>query len=159
MPRRIHASVSRVAMLGTLLVAMAAFARSSKVADPWTPAQIISSEALRQQLAETKEPKPLVIYVGFHTIYEQGHIPGSVYYGQGSSPRGLADIRRQVEKIPRSKAIVLYCGCCPWEQCPNIRPAFKALMAMGFTHLKVLSLPTNFATDWAGKGYPLERGN
>ncbi len=149
----------KLSVLGAMIIAEAVFARSSKGADPWTPAQIISPEALRQQLAETKEPKPLVIHVGFHTIYEQGHVPGSVYYGQGSSPQGLADIKRQVEKIPRSKTIVLYCGCCPWEQCPNIRPAFKALKGMGFTHLKVLSLPTNFATDWAGKGYPVERGN
>ncbi|MBZ5561472.1 MAG: rhodanese-like domain-containing protein [Acidobacteriia bacterium] len=159
MPRRIHASVARVALLGTMLVAMAVFARSSKGADPWIPAQLISPESLRQQLADSKEPKPLLIHVGFHTLYEQGHIPGSVYDGPGARPEGLAEIKKQVEKLPRNKAIVIYCGCCPWEECPNIRPAFKALKAMGFTRLKVLSLPTNFATDWAGKGYPVERGN
>ncbi len=28
---------------------------------------------------------------------------------------------------------------------------------MGFTHLRVLVLPDNFGTDWAAKGYPVER--
>ncbi len=154
-----HVSIAKLALFTALMASIALLARSAKGADPWTPAQLISPEALRQQLAESKTAKPLLIHVGFHPLYEQGHIPGSVYYGPGARPEGLAEIKKQVEKLPRNKAIVIYCGCCPWEECPNIRPAFTALKAMGFTRLKVLSLPTNFATDWAAKGYPIERGN
>jgi hypothetical protein len=29
---------------------------------------------------------------------------------------------------------------------------------MGFKKLRVLVLPTSFATDWAGKGYPIQKG-
>jgi hypothetical protein len=29
---------------------------------------------------------------------------------------------------------------------------------MGFTNVKVLYLTDNFGTDWADKGYPVERG-
>jgi hypothetical protein len=29
---------------------------------------------------------------------------------------------------------------------------------MGFTHLRVLELPTSLAVDWAGKNYPIEKG-
>jgi hypothetical protein len=29
---------------------------------------------------------------------------------------------------------------------------------MGFTHLRVLLLPTDFNTDWITKGYPVEKG-
>jgi hypothetical protein len=53
----------------------------------------------------------------------------------------------------------VYCGCCPLEHCPNLRPAFEALRAMGFTHLRALLLPTNFYTDWVKPGYPVEKGN
>ncbi len=155
---RFHDCVARLVGFALLIIPVVVFASSARAADPWTSAQLISPEALRQLLANNKAPKTLLIYVGFHTLYPQGHIPGSSYYGAGGSAQGLAEIRKQVEKLPRSKAIVLYCGCCPWEVCPNIRPAFKALKAMGFTRLKVLSLPTNFATDWAGKGYPVEKG-
>ena len=38
-----------------------------------------------------------------------------------------------------------------------IRAAFTALNGMGFTHLRVLMLPTDFNTDWIGKGYPVEK--
>jgi thiosulfate/3-mercaptopyruvate sulfurtransferase len=60
--------------------------------------------------------------------------------------------------LPRSTNLVIYCGCCPFEKCPNVRPAFTALNGMGFKKLRVLILPTNLATDWVGKGYPVEIG-
>lgn len=41
-------------------------------------------------------------------------------------------------------------------ECPNVRPAFTALRDMGFTHLRVLMLPNNFAADWVDKHYPVE---
>jgi hypothetical protein len=43
--------------------------------------------------------------------------------------------------------------------CPNIRPAFEALQAMGFKHLRVLVLPTDLAKDWIGAGYATEKGS
>jgi hypothetical protein len=55
--------------------------------------------------------------------------------------------------------IVLYCGCCPMEHCPNIRPAYQALKESGFTRVRVLRIPTNMAADWYGKGYPSEAGS
>jgi hypothetical protein len=30
---------------------------------------------------------------------------------------------------------------------------------MGFKNLRVLLLPQDFATDWAGKGLPFDKGN
>jgi hypothetical protein len=60
--------------------------------------------------------------------------------------------------VPRSANLVIYCGCCPFDHCPNIRPAYKALHEMGFVHVRVLVLPTSFAADWVEKGYPVEKG-
>jgi hypothetical protein len=34
--------------------------------------------------------------------------------------------------------VVIYCGCCPLDKCPNVRPAFTLLKTMGFTNLHVL---------------------
>ena len=53
---------------------------------------------------------------------------------------------------------MIYCGCCTLEKCPNIRAAFTALNDMGFTHLRVLLLLTDFNTDWISKGYPIDKG-
>lgn len=137
---------------------LAGLANAAGVTDPWTKAQLISPESLHKRLAETKGAKPLLIHVGFRPLYIQGHIPGSVYYGPAARPGGLAELRKFVREFPRNKEIILYCGCCPWNECPNIRPAFKALKEMGFTPVKVLEIPDRLSTDWAAKGYPLERG-
>jgi len=67
-------------------------------------------------------------------------------------------LRKRVKSLPHTQAIVLYCGCCPWSHCPNIRPAFKELSAMGFSNVKVLYVANNFGTDWVDKGYPTVKG-
>jgi hypothetical protein len=38
-----------------------------------------------------------------------------------------------------------------------VRPAFRLLHEMGFTRLKLMTIPTNLSTDWITKGYPTER--
>ena len=102
--------------------------------------------------------KPLVLQVGSHLLYSEGHIPGSEYAGQGSRPSGLQQLQNRVSSLPRKRFIVLYCGCCPWSRCPNLAPAFEKLHEMGFTNVKVLYLADNFGADWANKGYPVEEG-
>jgi hypothetical protein len=64
-----------------------------------------------------------------------------------------------VLKLPRERELVIYCGCCPWDKCPNLRPAFVMLHELGFRSVKVLSLPTSFLKDWIDKGYPVEQGH
>ncbi len=53
---------------------------------------------------------------------------------------------------------MLYCGCCPWDRCPNVRPAAALLTSMGFTNMKVLHIANNFGADWVAKGYPTQKG-
>jgi hypothetical protein len=106
-----------------------------------------------------KHPHALVIYVGIRTLYNGGHTPGAVYHGPGSTEQGIADLKVFAATLPKNSDVVLYCGCCPLEKCPNLRPAFTALKDMGFARLRVLLLPTSFNVDWAEKGYPIEKGN
>ena len=108
---------------------------------------------------QTGKEKPLMIQVGSHVLYSQAHIPGSEYIGPASSEAGLQQLRQHVSSLPRNKAIVLYCGCCPWSHCPNVKPAYDALMALGFSNVKVLYILNNFGTDWVDKGYPTARGD
>ena len=90
-------------------------------------------------------------------LYRAAHIAGTNYAGPASKPEGIAELKKAVDSEPRNRDIVLYCGCCPMEKCPNIRPAFTALHEMGFTHVRVLSLPSNLKTDWIDKGYPTDK--
>jgi hypothetical protein len=102
--------------------------------------------------------KPLVLQVGSHLLFAQAHIPGSEYAGAGSQPAGLKQLQDRVGPLPRKTFIVLYCGCCPWERCPNIAPAYKLLHNLGFTNAKALYIANNLGTDWVDKGFPVERG-
>jgi len=121
--------------------------------------QLINPEELVQIIQSSKGEKPLMIQVGSHVLYQQAHIPGSEYIGPASSESGLQSLRKRVESLPRNKFIVIYCGCCPWSHCPNVKPADDALRAMGFTNVKVLYVANNFGADWVDKGYPVAKGD
>jgi thiosulfate/3-mercaptopyruvate sulfurtransferase len=126
--------------------------------DPWTAAQVVQPADLVKELSAKNDATPTVLYVGFRTLFEGGHIPGASFHGTASTEAGLADLKKWAASLPRTTNLVIYCGCCPFDRCPNIRPAFTALRDMGFTHLRLLVLPKNFATDWVDKGYPMEKG-
>ncbi|UWZ83349.1 rhodanese-like domain-containing protein [Occallatibacter riparius] len=103
-----------------------------------------------------KQP-PLVIQVGSQIFFRQAHIKGSVYAGPGSQAAGLDLLEKAVAPLPKNKFIVLYCGCCPWNRCPNVGPAYKRLADLGYTNVKVLYMANNFGDDWVSKGYPTEK--
>jgi thiosulfate/3-mercaptopyruvate sulfurtransferase len=156
--RRMFRRVAIMTLNFSAVLNLMGWARAAGASDPWTKAQLISPEALNKLLVQTKSAQPLIIQVGFRSLYIQGHIPESVYYGPASRPEGLAELRKYVHDFPRHQEIVIYCGCCPWSECPNVRPAFKALKEMGFTRVKVLEIPDRLSTDWVAKGYPLDKG-
>jgi thiosulfate/3-mercaptopyruvate sulfurtransferase len=135
-------------------------AASSPVSsDPWSASQTIQPADLLKELNESKgAAKPLVACVGFRPLYMGAHVPGSVFHGAAQSEAGLADLKRWAQGLPRKSSLVIYCGCCPLDHCPNVRPAFNALRDMGFANLRVLLLTHDFATDWVEKGYPVEKG-
>lgn len=124
---------------------------------PGSP-QLISPEELLNLLQSNTGEKPLVLNVGPSILYMQVHIPGAEYIGPGSDKQGLARLRTRVKSLPHNKFIVLYCGCCPWNHCPNVRPAYNELQSMKFTNVKVLYIANNIGTDWVDKGYPTLKG-
>ncbi len=107
---------------------------------------------------QSKSGKPVLLHVGFPVMYRGRHIPASVYAGPASKPEGLDALKAAVASLPRDRELVVYCGCCPFDRCPNVRPAMALLKQMGFANVKVLNLPTNFAADWVDHGYPVEEG-
>jgi thiosulfate/3-mercaptopyruvate sulfurtransferase len=138
--------------LTTLLLSALLFGAVVCGTEPWTDQDLLQPEQVAKDLKT-----PLVIHVGFPVLYRATHITGSVYAGPGSKEEGIADLKKAVAGQARTREIVLYCGCCPWDKCPNIRPAFAALHEMGFTHVKAMVVPTNLKTDWTDKGYPTDK--
>ena len=98
----------------------------------------------------------MVLQVGVKSLFNQAHIPGAKYCGPGSSAEGLEALKKCVEGVQRTQAILLYCGCCPMKDCPNLRPAFETLREMKFSDVKVLNIPHNFGKDWVDQGLPTE---
>jgi hypothetical protein len=123
----------------------------------WRPSEMIQPQELIVRIRDNGPAKPLIISVGFPALYRSGHIPGAVFGGPASTPAGLDTLKRAVEKVPKDREIVIYCACCPWEACPNVRPAYDLLHQLGFSRLKSLVIPSNLEADWTSKGYPLEK--
>ena len=139
-------------------IALLSMAHASGQATSIATTRLINPEELVRLLQTSGNEKPLMIQVGSHVLFSQAHIPGSEYIGPASSEAGLQQLRKRVESLPRAKFIVLYCGCCPWSHCPNVKPADDALRALGFTNIKVLYIADNFGTNWVDKGYPVAKG-
>lgn len=126
--------------------------------DTPTDAKLLKPEDLAKALRDPEEEKPLILHVGFPSLYEVARIPGSKHTGSSREPEGIEGLKREVENLSRKKRIILYCGCCPWEDCPNIRPASHLLQEMGFREIEALYLPNDFEQDWMKKGFPVEKG-
>jgi len=147
---------TRIAHGGPVLAA-AADPDAGKAAELASAVQI-EPEALSKLLQASKGEKPVVLHVGFKNFYAQAHIPGSDYAGPGSTPDGLEVLRKRVASLQHKQLIVLYCGCCPWDKCPNAKPAYDELHAMGFTNVKVVHIADNFGANWVNAGLPVTKG-
>ena len=112
----------------------------------------VEPDVVAKMLKDSKE-KPVVLHVGFKNFYDQAKIPGSDYAGPGSKPEGLELLRQRVSSLQKKQLIVLYCGCCLWDKCPNAKPAYEALHAMGFTNVKVMHIAENFGANWVNAGF------
>jgi 3-mercaptopyruvate sulfurtransferase SseA len=131
-----------------------------KQEDPLPPGspQVMQPEELAQAMKATDASKPLVLYVGPKAFYAQAHIAGAEFIGPTGKLEGMTKLRNRVATVKKDKAVVIYCGCCPWDHCPNIRPAFAELTKAGFTNVRVLYLKTSFGADWKDKGLPVASG-
>jgi rhodanese-related sulfurtransferase len=124
---------------------------------PTIPQSVLIQPA---ELAATLKggPKPVILQVGFKVMYDEAHIPGAVYAGPAGKDDGITALKTAAQSIDKGREVVIYCGCCPWEHCPNVAAAWRTLKELGFTQLKVLYIPKNFGADWVEKGYPVVKG-
>ena len=118
--------------------------------DPWTPKQLLEPADLAKTLNDAAAPKPIILNIG-----SVGDIKGAESIGAAGKDEGVESLKKKLSTLPKDANIVIYCGCCPFADCPNIRPAFSLLNEMKFTHHKLLDLPDNLKVDWIDKGYPM----
>lgn len=156
----------RNAIIFTQLFCAALVAMPMRATCQFTPAPISATTVPADRLMQTAalvallksgEQQPLILQVGSRIFYDEAHIQGSRFAGPGSQPAGITLLEKAVSAVPKDRFIVLYCGCCPWNRCPNVGPAFRRLHELGFSNVKVLYIPNNFGDDWVSKGYPTDR--
>ncbi len=124
--------------------------KSSPAQNPenWTKSQLIEPSVLAASITSNKE-LPVIFSIGPGAI-----IPHSIDIGMVKDAQNMEKFKARVSELPKSANIVLYCGCCPFDHCPNVRPAIAFLKSQDFTNYHLLNLPHNLKTDWIAKGYP-----
>ena len=106
---------------------------------------------------DVRAGKIAVFYVGPEMLFSKGRVPGAKQLPALDSDEGPRALREALARVPPETEIVVYCGCCPVRNCPNVRPASAAIRALKRANAHVLDLPTRFSTDWSDKGFAVER--
>ena len=119
--------------------------------NPWTDKQLKDPAVLAAAIADPKAPRPLIFNIG-----PVQQIKGAIAIGPANKSANLEKLKQQLAKMPKDKEVIIYCGCCPYSRCPNVRPAFELLQKLKFKNAMLLNLPSNLKDDWISKGYPLE---
>lgn len=137
----------------TLIIVLALFISSKSFGQNpvnWTSDQLVEPSALSATITANKNI-PVIFSVGPGAI-----IPHSKDIGMVKDAENMKKFKDELANLPKDTQIVIYCGCCPFERCPNVRPAIQLLKDMKFTNYKLLDLPNNIKIDWINKGYPTQ---
>ena len=114
----------------------------------WTADQLLQPSDLATSLKDNKEI-PVIFSIGPGAV-----IPHSRDMSMIKEEENMQKFKHELETLPKDTSVIVYCGCCPYEHCPNVRPAIQLLKDMKFTNYKLLDLPHNIKIDWINKGYP-----
>lgn len=136
-----------------LLLALIVSANSPLIAqsakDPWNAHQLIAPQSLAERINTGQVSNTLILAIGPDAV-----VKGSVNLGPAHEPEHLTQLKNYLKKVPKNKELIIYCGCCPFDRCPNIRPAFQTITGMGFKNVQLLNLAKNIKTNWLDMNYP-----
>lgn len=121
-----------------------------QVVDPWTSSELLEPSKLAEDIVNGDTKNIIILSVGPEAI-----IKGSVDIGPTSDQQNVTKMRDYLKNVSKKKQVIIYCGCCPFVKCPNVRNAFNVLKEMGFKNRKLLNLPKNIKVDWLDKDYPV----
>lgn len=141
-------TITLFTFLVTIVLILSSFAG---VYEPWKKEQITDPKELATLLQSDSKNIPAILNVG-----PMGNIKSAIKVGEVASLQGINKLVSVATAIPKNKDVVIYCGCCSYDNCPNIRPAFTKLKELGFKNCKVLNITESLRVDWQAKGYPME---
>jgi len=144
--------MNKLSLFFSLCVLSISIAGSAQNAQPWKPEQLLSPDSLSAVINNPSASQPLIINIG-----PAGLIKGAVETGPVNKKENLKALSDLLLKENKDREIIVYCGCCPYKNCPNIHPAFSLLNSLKFTNYKLLDLPHNLKVDWIDHGYPMAK--
>lgn len=133
----------------TIGLILCVFQASGQQSEPWNPDQLMKPDVLASRITTGKTAGLLILSVGPDAV-----IRGSVDIGPARDTSHTDKLRSYLKNVSREKEVVIYCGCCPFDKCPNIRPAFRVLNEMGFKKARLLDIEKNIKVNWLDKAYP-----
>jgi hypothetical protein len=136
------------------MVVLATLCLSEDSSTAWKQSELIEPSALAKALDSTDSP--YVVCVSDSVPYRSRHIAHAIFAGPGDKPEGIELLKAAASVFSKDEIIVIYCGCCPLNKCPNVRPAYTALKESGFRHVRVLDVMTDMESEWYRRGYPSE---
>ena len=83
---------------------------SWKTAEPWKSNQLMQPADLAALINNPKAKKPLIFNIG---VVE--NIKGARNIGPASVNKNLSAFEGAIKGVPKNAAIVVYCGCCPFN--------------------------------------------
>lgn len=127
----------------TILLLVMLVSKVSTAQNPpnWTSEQLMKPAQLAKLLQKGSDI-PVLLSVG-----PGASIPHSIAIGSVNEKENLAMLDSTLQELEKNAVVVVYCGCCPYEHCPNVRPAIALLKEHRFTNYKLLDLPHNIKTD------------
>jgi thiosulfate/3-mercaptopyruvate sulfurtransferase len=135
----------------TVLLIASGVLSSYAQAPIWKKEQLMPTADLAAKITTNAKDKPLIFNVG-----PMENIKGAQAVGAATNATFSSKILSYLTMENKTRAVVVYCGCCSYSSCPNIKPAYDILLAQGFKNTKVLELPEGIKPDWVAKGYPTE---
>jgi len=138
-------------IVSIILLSVFGFISTPFQAPTWKKEQLMSTIDLSTKIKTNAKDKPLIFNVG-----PMENIKGAIAIGAATNTTFGSKISSYLTMESKTKQIVVYCGCCSYASCPNIKPAYDYLIAQGFKNTKVLELPDGIKPDWVAKGYPTE---
>ena len=124
--------------------------QNNKTHEPWSISQLLEPKLLYSSI-ESEKDVPKIISIGPGVVIENSIGVGECRYNEN-----IEKLKSLVSSYSKDDQIVLYCGCCPFKNCPNIRPAFTLLNELGFKNHKLLNIQNNIKADWIDMGYQTE---
>ena len=133
------------------LIAFTVITGNIALSQTWKKEQIMPAAELAAKINSPAGDKPMIFNIG-----PMDNIKTAKYVGKGTSVTAIDKMKSELSMESKTKSVVIYCGCCSFASCPNIKPAYDALVNAGFKNTKVLEIPEGIKPDWVAKGYPME---